>query len=90
MQPIEGITPGALWTFAAVAVGLLTLALLVFKLIEFIQGQLDRKKNREAGNEVRLRLAEEVSQKVTTNLEPRFRGIENEISEVNRKLENDK
>lgn len=90
MQPIEGITPGALWTFAAVAVGLLTVALLVFKLIEFIQGQLDRKKNREAGNEVRLRLAEEVSQKVTTNLEPRFRGIENEISEVNRKLENDK
>lgn len=90
MQTIEGITPGSLWTFAAVAVGLLTIALLVFKLIEFIQGQKDRKVRREDRRAELDSLAQEISRKVTADLEPRFKAVEGEIAEVNRKLENDK
>lgn len=90
VQPIEGITPGALWTFAGVLVALLGIAILVFKVIEFWQGQKDRKEKRENDDQKQIRLAEEVSRKVAADLEPRFRGIENEVSEVNRKLENDK
>ena len=92
IAPIEGITPAALWNFAAVAVGLLTVALLVFKAIEFVQGQKDRKAKQDGSGDAafQTRLAEEISKKVTKDLEPRFRGIESEISEVNRKLENDK
>lgn len=90
VQPIEGITPGALWTTAGVLVALLGIAILVFKAIEFWQGQKDRKERRNNDGREQTQLAEEVSRKVTEGLEPRFRGIENEISEVNRKLENDK
>ena len=37
MQPIEGITPGMLWEFAIVAIGLMTITLLVLNLISKIR-----------------------------------------------------
>ena len=35
VQPIEGITPSALWTTASVLLGLAGIAIIVFKIVEF-------------------------------------------------------
>lgn len=90
MQPIEGITPGALWTTAGVAVALLGVAILVFKLVEFVQGQQDRKKAAKDDPAERTKLAEDISRKVTDELEPRLSGIEEDVTEIKDKLRNDK
>lgn len=92
MQDIQGITPGALWNFAAVAVALLGVAVIVFKVVEFIQGQQDRKARREREDRSADTgtLVSEIGEAVEKELAPRFEKIERDISEVNRKLENDK
>ncbi len=80
MQPIEGITPQALWTFFTVLVGLCALVVLGDKVLDVWRRHQDRKKIKE-GPEGKL--AEEISKKVMEKLEPRF-------AEIDRKLSNDK
>ena len=80
MQPIEGITPEALWTFLVVLVGLGALIVLGDKVMDVWR----KHKARKAVNEgPEGHLAEEISKKVMEKLEPRF-------SEIDRKLANDK
>ena len=76
MQPIEGVTPGMLWTFLGVLIGLAALYVLYGKVRETYQ----RNKQMKAPEN---KLADEISAKVLEKLEPRF-------SEIERKLANDK
>ena len=89
LPAIEGITPGYLWIFAAVGVGLLTVALLVFKLVEFIQGQKDRKENRAKQQHARdgKDFTDEVADKVLEKLEPRFAEIEKNLKRDKERIE---
>ena len=76
IKPIEGITPGMIWTFVAVLVGLAALYVLYGKVRETYQ---KNKKMKDPEN----KLADEISARVLEKLEPRF-------SEIERKLANDK
>lgn len=76
IKPIEGITPGMIWTFVAVLVGLAALYVLYGKVRETYQ---KNKKMKDPEN----KLADEISARVLEKLEPRF-------AEIDRKLSNDK
>ena len=76
MQPIEGITPGMLWTFFGVLIGLAALYVLYGKVRE-------TRSKLKTMNDPQGKLAEEISTKVLESLEPRF-------AEIDRKLSNDK
>ena len=76
MQPIEGITPGMIWTFVAVLVGLAALYVLYGKVRE-TYAKNKRMKDPEK------KLADEISARVLEKLEPRF-------AEIDKKLANDK
>ena len=78
VQPIEGITPQALWTAASVVLALAGIAIIVFKIIEFAQGQKDRKAQKEAlGGKG---LTDEIADKVMDALTPRLSKIEDKLS----------
>lgn len=89
LPTIEGITPSYLWVFAAVGIALLTIALLVFKLVEFIQGQKDRRDKKETGRRARdgKDFTDEVADKVLARLEPRFAEIERNLKRDKERLE---
>jgi flagellar biosynthesis/type III secretory pathway M-ring protein FliF/YscJ len=74
IKPIEGITPDALWTFLTVAVGLCALIILGDKVFTVFRNW---KKRRE---EPADKLADEISAKVLEKLEPRFRDIDQKLS----------
>jgi uncharacterized protein HemX len=76
IKPIEGITPGMIWTFVAVLVGLAALYVLYGKVRETYQ---KNKKMKDPEN----KLADEISARVLEKLEPRF-------AEIDKKLANDK
>lgn len=85
VQPIEGITPGALWTTAGVLLALAGIAIIVFKIIEFVQGQKDRKEHREAlGGKG---LTDQIADKVMANLAPRLEKIERKLSTDKERLD---
>ena len=76
IKPIEGITPGMIWTFVAVLVGLAALYVLYGKVREtYVKNK--RMKDPEK------KLADEISARVLEKLEPRF-------AEIDKKLANDK
>lgn len=76
IKPIEGITPGMIWTFVAVLVGLAALYVLYGKVRETYA---KNKRMKDPEN----KLANEISDRVLEKLEPRF-------AEIDRKLANDK
>jgi uncharacterized protein HemX len=76
IKPIEGITPGMIWTFVAVLVGLAALYVLYGKVRE-TYAKNKRMKDPEK------KLADEISARVLEKLEPRF-------AEIDKKLANDK
>lgn len=77
IQPIEGITPGALWNTLYVLLALCLIVITVYKVVEIIRKERERKQAR------RPELADEISGKVLEKLEPR-------LAEIDRKLANDK
>lgn len=80
MQPIEGVTPGMLWTALIVLIAGAGLYVLYGKVKETYRKQQEYKKMQNGpGN----KLADEISTKVMERLEPRF-------VEIDRKLANDK
>ena len=79
MQPIEGITPDMLWTALIVLVGLGGLIVLGDKVMDVWRNYKKRKEVNAPGN----KLADEISQKVFSKLEPRF-------TDIDRKFANDK
>ena len=76
LPPIEGVTPGMLWTSLIVLIAGASLYVLYGKVRETYQ------KNKKM-KDPEARLADEISEKVLEKLEPRF-------SEIDRKLANDK
>lgn len=76
MQPIEGITLEALWTFFGVLVAIAGLYVLYGKVRETY---VRNKKMKDPEN----RLADDISVKIMVKLEPKF-------AEIDRKLANDK
>lgn len=80
MQPIEGVTPGMLWTALIVLVAGATLYVLYGKVRDTYRKQQEYKRMKnDPGN----KLADEISAKVLEKLEPRF-------AEIDQKLANDK
>lgn len=77
MEPIEGITPQALWTALYVLVAVCGLIVLWDKVRAVFAGVRERKQAK------RPELADEISDKVLKKLEPRF-------ADIDRKLVNDK
>ena len=79
VQPIEGITPSALWTTASVLLGLAGIAIIIFKIVEFRWKWQDRKQSeRERG------------QQPVENLDARLRNIESRLNSIDDKLSSDK
>ena len=81
MQPIEGITPEMLWTFFVVLVGLATLVVLGYKVVEIVRKEQEYKRKKREQPEDKL--ADDISSKILEKIEPRFNAID-------RKLANDK
>ena len=77
IQPIEGVTPGMLWTALIVLVAGATLYVLYGKVRETWRKQQEYKRMRnDPGN----KLADEISAKVMERLEPRFAEIDNKLA----------
>lgn len=74
LQPIEGITPGMLWTALYVLVGVCALVILADKVRAVFAGMQERKRAK------RPELAEEISAKVLAKLEPRFAEIDSKLA----------
>lgn len=86
VQPIEGITPEALWNTVLVLLGLCAVVVLVYKVIEIARKEHDRKekKNRLADKD----LTDEIAEKVLEKLEPRFKDIESKLDNDKNRLDN--
>ena len=91
-QTIEGITPSMLWTFCVVLVGLLALVVLVYKVIEIMRKEHERRVNNQqlAGQDITERIANAVMLKLTPELDRKFREVNEKFSEIDEKLSNDK
>ena len=98
-QTIEGITPSMLWTFCVVLVGLLALVVLVYKVIEIMRKEHDRRQSREQlvgqgieeriANAVMLKLSPELDKKFT-EVNKKFEDVNKQFTEIDKKLSNDK
>jgi len=84
-QAIEGITPGMLWTFLVVLVGLMALVVLGDKVAEVFRKARKRKQDNDElqGMDITDRIAEKVMEKLTPQLDEKF-------AEIDRKLAADK
>lgn len=86
VQPIEGITPESLWNTILVLLGLCAIVVLVYKVIEIMRKEHERKekKNRLADKD----LTDEIAEKVLEKLEPRFKDIETKLDTDKNRLDN--
>ena len=91
-QTIEGITPSMLWTFCVVLVGLLALVVLVYKVVDIMRKEHERRVNREQlnSNDITERIASAVMVKLTPELNKRFDEVNKKFDEIDIKLSNDK
>ena len=85
VQQIEGISPQMLWTFLIVLVGLATLFILGYKVIEILRKEHERKTQKQqlAGSDITDQIATKVMEKLQPKLDEKF-------SEIDRKLAADK
>ena len=79
VQPIEGITPSALWTTASVLLGMAGVAIIVFKIVEFRWKWQDRKQSEKAKG-----------QEPVEDLDARLKNIESRLNSIDDKLSSDK
>lgn len=86
VQPIEGITPEMLWNFILVLLGICAIIVLVYKVIEIMRKEHERKtkRNQLSGKD----LTDEIAEKVLEKLEPRFKDIETKLSADKNRLDN--
>lgn len=85
LPAVEGIVPSYLWIFVCVCVGLLTISLMIFKVIEFAQGQKDRKQRQQTNGDAGL--ADDVTAKVCERLEPKFEKINEKLAADKERLD---
>ena len=83
LQPIEGITPDMLWTALIVLVGVGGLIVLADKVMDVWRKHQARKQV----NAPESKLADEISQKVLSKLEPRFADIDKKFANDKQTLE---
>jgi len=85
VQAIEGITPGMLWTFLIVLVGLMALVVLGDKVFDVFRRARRRRQDQQElqGDDITDRIAAKVMEKLTPTLDEKF-------ADINRKLEADK
>lgn len=82
MPAIGGIGPEQAWTFLYVVVCLVILIPSGLKIVEFIQKQMDRKKQK-------VRESKQETEGTVNGLEDRLEKIENRLSEIDKKLDRD-
>lgn len=84
-QAIEGITPGMIWTFLVVLVGLMALIVLGDKVLDVFRKAKKRKQEQTElqGQDITDRIADKVMEKLTPQLDEKF-------AEIDRKLATDK
>lgn len=82
---IEGFTPGMIWTFLIVLVGLMALVVLGDKVMDVYRNAKKRRKEHEElqGSDITDRIADKVIEKLTPTLDEKF-------AEIDRKLATDK
>ena len=85
VQAIEGITPGMLWTFIVVLVGLMALVVLGDKVLDVFRKAKKRKQEQTElqGEDITDRIANKVIEQLTPKLDEKF-------AEIDRKLAADK
>jgi len=85
VQPIEGITPTMLWNFVLVLLGICAVVILVYKVIEIIRKEHERKEKKtqlHSGD-----LTDEIADKVMEKLEPRLKKIDAKLSSDKERLD---
>ena len=85
VQPIEGITPSMLWNFVLVLLGLCAIVVLVYKVIEIMRKEHDRKvKQRQLdGGD----LTDEIADKVMKKMKPQFDRIDEKLASDKERLD---
>jgi len=85
VQPIEGITPAMLWNFVLVLLGLCAVVILIYKVIEILRKEHERKVKKEqlAGKD----LTDDIADKVIAKLEPKFEKIEEKLASDKERLD---
>lgn len=85
VQPIEGITPAALWNTAVVLLGLCAVVVLVYKVIEIARKEHERKVNKAKLNGKDL--TDEIADKVMAKLTPKLEKIEEKLASDKERLD---
>ena len=86
VQPIEGISPEMLWNSVLVFLGLCAVVVLVYKVVEIMRKEHERKEKKLSlsGKD----LTDEIADKVLAKLEPRFKDIEAKLDTDKSRLDN--
>ena len=79
---IEGISPNMLWTFCVVLVGLMSLVVLIYKVVEIMRKEHDRKVQRQQlnGQDITDRIAEKVMNLLQPKLDEKFEEIDRKFA----------
>lgn len=92
VQKIEGISPEMLWTFMIVLVGLATLLILGYKVVEIFRKEHERKQLND--QDITDKIAEKVTEKVNCQIDEKFDSFEKKIDkkfeDIDKKLAADK
>jgi archaellum component FlaC len=86
VKPIEGITPTMLWNFFLVLLGLCAIVVLVYKVVEIMRKEHERKelKAKKGGKD----LTDEIADKVIEKLNDRLTKIEEKLGKDKDRLDN--
>ena len=96
VQKIEGISPEMLWTFLIVLVGLATLFLLGYKVVEVLRKEHQNKveKKQLEGQDITDKIANKVMEKLTPQIDEKFDSFEQKfdkkLEDIDSKLATDK
>lgn len=82
VQAIEGITPGMLWTFLVVLVGLMALVVLGDKVLDVFRKAKKRKQDQQElqGHDITDRIADKVIEKLQPKLDEKFADIDRKLA----------
>ena len=85
VQPIEGITPTMLWNFVLVFLGLCAVVVLIYKVVEILRKEHDRKVKKQQldGKD----LTDEIADKVMAKLKPQFDRIDEKLASDKERLD---
>lgn len=85
VQPIEGITPAMLWNFVLVLLGLCAVVILVYKVIEIIRKEHERKQQKAQLNGKDL--TDVIADKVMEKLKPQLEKIDEKLASDKERLD---